>query len=244
MTQNETATFLSVIIPAYNEEASLDHTLDAACSFLKRQSYSWELAVVDDGSSDQTARIVENVGKVDARVRLLQYGKNRGKGYAVRYGMLHSVGKYRLFMDADNSTAIDHIAHFLPLLEADYDIVIGSRAVPGAKIAVHQPWWKEFLGKIGNRWIRFWAVPGIKDTQAGFKAFRDDVAQNVFPLLTIDRWAFDVELLAVARRRGCKIAKCPIRWVNDIHSKVTPRAYFEALNDVVKVRLNVWKGRY
>ncbi len=158
--------------------------------------------------------------------------------------MLHATGKYRLFMDADNSTAIDHIECFLPLLKSGCDVVIGSRAVPGTQIVVRQPKWKEFLGKLGNRWIRFWAVPGINDTQAGFKVFRDDVACSIFPLLTIDRWAFDVELLAIARRRGYRIAEVPIRWTNYADSKVTIRSYFEVLIDAVQVRLNIWKKRY
>ncbi|HTQ38125.1 MAG TPA: dolichyl-phosphate beta-glucosyltransferase [Pirellulales bacterium] len=244
MPQTNPAIFLSVVIPAFNEEARLAETLAAVGNFLNRQAYSWEVVVVDDGSTDQTARVVTDVRALDARFQLLQYQQNRGKGYAVRYGMLHTSGKYRLFMDADNSTAIDHIAQFLTLLETGTDMVIGSRAVSGANVLVHQPRGKEWLGKLGNRWIRFWAVPGIKDTQAGFKAFRAEAAENLFSLLTIDRWGFDVELLAIAQHRGYKIAECPIRWTNDPHSKVTPRAYLEVLKEVLKVRLNLWRGLY
>lgn len=236
--------FLSVIIPAYNEEKRLPATLRAIVAYLKRQSYSWEIAVVNDGSKDRTADVVREVSVVEPRVKLLQYGTNHGKGYAVRYGMTRVTGTYRLFTDADNSTSIDHFEKFLPYLEEGFDVVIGSRDVAGAEIAVHQAWWKERLGDLGNLWIQLWAVPGIKDTQAGFKVFTAKAAEAVFPVLTIDRWGFDVEALAVARHRGFTIAERPIRWVNDPNSKVSGKAYLQVLREVVQVRLNMWKGRY
>ena len=236
--------FLSVIIPAYNEASRLPATLKAVQLHLAKQDYAWEIAVVNDGSKDRTADIVREVSVAEPRVKLLQYGENRGKGYAVRYGMTHVVGKFRLFTDADNSTTMDHFEKFLPFFDQGYDIVIGSRDVPGADISVHQAWWKEKLGDLGNLWIQFWAVPGIKDTQAGFKVFSANAAETIFPLLTIDRWGFDVEALAVARRKGFKIAERPIRWVNDPNSKVSAKAYFDVLKEVVQVRLNMWKGVY
>ena len=236
--------FLSVIIPAYNEERRLPPTLRAVVSYLSKQAYVWEVVVVDDGSKDATVDKVKEMAAVDSRVRLLQYGSNRGKGYAVRYGMTRVTGKYRLFMDADNATTIDHFEKFLPVLESGWDIVIGSRAVAGADIAVHQAWWKERLGDLGNLWIQLWAVPGIHDTQAGFKIFKGYVADKVFGQLTIDRWGFDVEALAVARHFGYKISEQPIRWVNDADSRVSPGAYLEVLQEVVQVRLNLWKGIY
>lgn len=236
--------FLSVIIPAYNEEQRLPHTLEAVTAYLKKQSYSWEILIVDDGSRDHTADLVKAASIVDSRTKLLQYGKNRGKGYAVRFGMTHAAGTYRLFMDADNSTTIDHFEQFLPYLKSGYDVVIGSRDVAGAQIATHQPAWKELLGDLGNLWIQFWAISGIKDTQAGFKIFTARAAQDVFPYLTIDRWGFDVEALAVARRKGYRISEQPIRWVNDPNSKVSSGAYLEVLKEVVQVRINMWKGVY
>lgn len=236
--------FLSVVIPAYNEERRLPRTLSDTLDYLEKQSYAWEILVVDDGSKDRTADAVKTVGVSHPQVKLLQYGKNRGKGYAVRFGMTHAAGKYRLFMDADNSTTIDHFAQFLPLFEKDYDIVIGSRDVSGAQIAVHQAKWKEMLGDLGNLWIQFWAVPGIKDTQAGFKVFTATATQDIFPRLTIDRWGFDVEALAVARFKGYKISEQPIRWVNDPNSKVSTSAYLQVLREVVQVRLNMWKKVY
>lgn len=236
--------FLSVVIPAYNEEKRLPHTLEATITYLEKQQYTWEILVVDDGSKDKTPALVQAQSVMDSRIRLLQYGTNRGKGYAVRFGMTHAAGKYRLFMDADNSTSIDHFAKFLPIFDEGYDVVIGSRDIAGAEIATHQAKWKEVLGDLGNLWIQFWAVPGVKDTQAGFKVFTAQASQDVFPVLTIDRWGFDVEALAVARHKGYRISEQPIRWVNDPNSKVSAGAYLEVLQEVVKVRLNMWRGIY
>lgn len=238
------AVYLSVIIPAYNEEKRLPATLKAVIKYLQTKPYSWEIAVVDDGSRDKTADVVRTAAVHEPRVRLLQYGQNRGKGYAVRYGMTHVSGDIRLFMDADNSTTIDHLEQLKPYLSMGFDVVIGSRDVAGADIAVHQAWWKEKLGDLGNLWIRFWAVGGLKDTQAGFKVFTRSASEAVFPVLTIDRWGFDVEALAVARLKGYKIAERPIRWVNDVNSKVSTRAYLDVLREVVQVRINMWRGNY
>jgi len=236
--------YLSVIIPAYNEENRLPATLKEVTGWLGKQSFSWEVAVVNDGSKDKTAEVVKEVMVHESRVRLLEYGGNRGKGYAVKYGMTHVSGQFRLFMDADNATTVDQVASFLSYSAMGFDVVIGSRDVPGADIAVHQPWWKEKLGDLGNLWIQFWAVLGIKDTQAGFKLFTARAADDVFPVLTLDRWGFDVEALAVARLKGYKIMERPIRWVNDPDSRVSIKAYIEVLQEVVKVRMNIWQGRY
>ncbi len=236
--------FLSVVIPAYNEEQRLPKTLQWVRDYLTKQEYTWEVAVVDDGSKDKTTTIVKEASVVEPRIKLLQYGENKGKGYAVKYGMTHVSGKYRLFMDADNSTTLDHFEKFLPMLQAGYDVVIGSRDVAGANITRHQAWWKEKLGDLGNLWIQFWAVPHIKDTQAGFKVFTAEATADIFPYLTIDRWGFDVEALAVALAKGYKICEHPIRWENDANSKVSVSAYAQVLKEVVQVRLNLWKGVY
>lgn len=236
--------YLSVIIPVYNEERRLPFTLKAVISYLKKQSYSWEVAVVNDGSTDKTADIVKATQVNEPAVQLLQYGQNHGKGYAVRYGMMHTHGQYRLFMDADNSTTVNQIEGFWPYFKDGFEVVIGSRDIAGAVIDVHQAWWKELLGDLGNLWIQFWAISGIKDTQAGFKLFSGLAAQAVFPTLTIDRWGFDVEALAVARLKGFRIIERPIHWINDPNSKVKSSAYLDVLKEVVQVRLNMWKGAY
>ncbi len=219
-------------------------TLKSVVEYLQRQSFSWEVAVVNDGSSDRTADVVREASVHEPQIKLLQYGENRGKGYAVRFGMTHVSGQFRLFMDADNSTTIDQSEALLAYFPMGYEVVIGSRDVAGAEIPVHQAWWKERLGDLGNLWIQLWAVRGIKDTQAGFKIFTAEAAEAVFSKLTLDRWGFDVEALAVARRLGYKIAERPIKWVNDANSKVSARAYLDVLGEVVQVRLNMWKGAY
>lgn len=241
---NNPSPYVSVVIPAYNEEKRLPHTLRAVVTYLKKQSFDWEIAVVNDGSKDKTADVVKGFSVEDARIQLLSYGGNRGKGYAVRYGMMHVHGEIQVFMDADNSTSIDHIEKFIPFTAQGYDVVIGSRDVAGADISVHQPKWKELLGDLGNIWIQLWAVPGIKDTQTGFKLFTKKASTDVFPYLTIDRWGFDVEALAVARMKGYKISEQPVRWINDPNSKVAASAYLEVLKEVVQVRINIAKGIY
>lgn len=241
---NNPMPYLSVVIPAYNEENRLPHTLRATISYLQKQSYEWEINIVNDGSHDKTADIVRGFSIENPRVRLFAYGANRGKGYAVRYGMTHATGEVQVFMDADNSTSIDHVEKFFPLIQQGFDVVIGSRDIAGADISTHQPKWKELLGDLGNIWIQLWAVPGIKDTQTGFKMFTKKASKDVFPFLTIDKWGFDVEALAVARIKGYKISEQPVRWINDPNSKVSPSAYLQVLKEVVQVRLNLLRGIY
>lgn len=241
---NNSAPYLSVIIPAYNEEKRLPHTLRAVMEYLKKQVFTWEILVVNDGSKDNTANTVKSFSVEDSRVQLLAYGENKGKGYAVRFGMNKASGEIQVFMDADNSTSIDHIVKFFPFVTQGFDVVIGSRDVEGADISVHQPKWKELLGDLGNIWIQFWAVPGIKDTQTGFKLFTKKASNDIFPYLTIDRWGFDVEALAVARMKGYKISEQPVRWINDPNSKVSGSAYLEVLKEVVQIRINIARGIY
>jgi dolichyl-phosphate beta-glucosyltransferase len=244
--QNHTGPHLSVIIPAYNEEQRLPRTLDDVLAYLRAQPYDWEVVVVDDGSSDGTGRVVgERVGD-SLPVRLLRHpdGANHGKGATVRLGMEAAAGRYRLFMDADNSTTLDHVEKFWPWFDDGYDVVIGSRDVQGAQVEVHQRWYKELAGNVGNWIIRFLAVPGICDTQAGFKMFSRRCIEAILPALTIDHWGFDVELLVAARRHGFRIKEVPIRWVNAPNSKVRATTYFEVLGEVWRVRKNLRAGKY
>lgn len=246
---------LSVVIPAYNEEKRLGKTLADVVAYLSRQGYRSELLVVNDGAKDRTADVVNAArerfrpasGAGLQRCELLEYPDklNRGKGYAVRSGMLSSVGRYRLFMDADNSTTVDHVEQFFPYFKEErYDIVIGSRDTEGADVAVHQSWYKELAGNMGNLVIRSLVLPGIYDTQAGFKMFTGACVDDVFPRLTIDRWGFDIEILAVARRRKYRIKEAPITWVNDPESLVSGSAYLEVLGEVLTIRRNLWRGVY
>ena len=235
---------ISVVIPAYNEQDRLPRTLEAASAYLRATQQSFEIAVVNDGSTDNTARVVQEFAISEPRLRLLEYGTNRGKGFAVRYGMTRVSGNIRLFMDADNSTSVDHIDGFLPFFDHGFDVVIGSRHTRGSKIVVHQPRWKETLGQLGNIWIQCVAVPGIHDTQAGFKAFSARAADEIFPRLTIDGWGFDVELLAIAQQLNYRIAEQPIRWLNDDRSHVSSGAYLKVLCEVAKIRWHLLRGTY
>ena len=237
---------LSVIVPAYNEEERLPGTLGDVMRYLEAQTYNAEVIVVDDGSTDDTAQVVRNWPKTDIPLRLLAHadGRNHGKGAAVRLGMQHAAGRFRLFMDADNSTTIDHLEQFWPLIDAGFDVVIGSRDVKGAEISVRQPWYKVLAGDLGNVIIRYLAVPGIYDTQAGFKLFRAECVEEMLPHLTIDRWGFDVELLVAARCRGYRIREVPITWRNAAQSKVGALTYLDVLREVWQVRRNLRAGRY
>ena len=236
--------FLSVIIPAYDEEKRIPQTLLVIDKYLSVQKYSCEILVVDSGSTDKTASVVNNLTKLIKNLRLINLPENRGKGWAVTQGMLASSGKYRLFTDADNSTSIEHFSKMQPFLEQGYDIVIGSRALRESVIAVPQSLFKRLLGKAGNLFIQLVAVWGIWDTQCGFKVFEEKAANDIFSRLTIPGWGFDVETLAIARLRGYKIKEMPVRWVNDPLSHVTVRSYFQVLFETMKVRLNLLRKKY
>ncbi len=237
---------LSVVIPAYNEELRLPETLRSVTAYLAAREYAAEVIVVDDGSSDGTARLVRDwpAGPVPLRVLAHADGRNHGKGAAVRHGFAAARGEFRLFMDADNSTAIDQVEPFWPHFEAGYDLVIGSRGARGADVVVHQSWLREIGGKLGNRVIRLLAARGIADTQAGFKMFRGSCIEDLLPLLRIDRWGFDVELIVAARQRGYRVAEVPIRWVNSPSSKVPAGAYLQVLAEVWRVRQLRRAGNY
>jgi len=237
---------LSVIIPAYNEQARLPETLRQVILYLSAQSYQAEIVIVDDGSTDETASIVSHWPSAETPIRLLNHpGRlNRGKGAAVQLGMLAARGRYRLFMDADNSATLDHVEGFWPAFDRGYDIVIGSRGLPDSRVVVHQPRYKEIAGRIGNRMIRALAVPGICDTQAGFKLFSERSAEAIFARLTIQRWGFDIEVLAVARALNFRVQELPIVWINASGSKVGLGSYFEVFREVWRVRRNIRSGLY
>jgi dolichyl-phosphate beta-glucosyltransferase len=236
---------LSVIIPAYNEESRLFETLRRVGAYLAAQPYEAEVLVVDDGSTDGTARVVRECASLGS-LRLIQHpdGANHGKGATVRRGMIEARGAFRIFMDADNSTSLDQIDSLWPWFNQGYDITVGSRRAPGARVEVHQSWYKELAGRGGNLLIRALAVPGILDTQAGFKMFTARSADAVFPRQTIDRWGYDIEILAIARLLGFRIREVPIVWVNAPGSKVRMSTYLQVLSEVWHVRRNVKSGKY
>ncbi len=237
---------LSVIIPAYNEELRLPHTLTRAVDYLKSQPYSSEILVVNDGSTDGTERAVRKWLSAPIPVKLLKHddGANHGKGASVKMGMQIACGAYRLFMDADNSTTLDQVARFWPFFSQGYDVVIGSRALKGSVIGTHQARYKEFAGRLGNWIVRFFAVPGILDTQAGFKMFAREAAEKIFSRLTVDGWGYDIELLVIARYHGFRIREVPITWINASGSKVTMGSYLQVLKEVCQIRRNLKASRY
>ncbi len=230
--------FLSVIIPAYNEEKRIGKTLLAIDHYLVKQKYDYEIVVVSDGSKDKTAEVVENFKKMVRNLRLINNKENHGKGWVVRQGMLESHGEIRLFMDADNATTLDHFDKMLPLFREGEQVVIGSRDskdAKGAKQAVPQPFFKRLLGNMGNVLIQVFAVPGIWDTQCGFKAFSAKAAKDVFSHSRIDRWGFDIEALALAKKMGYKIGIVPVYWINDPDSKVSLKGYLLTFRELFQI---------
>ncbi|MBI2021202.1 glycosyltransferase family 2 protein [Candidatus Giovannonibacteria bacterium] len=239
--------YLSVIVPAYNESARIPKTLRRFHEYLSSQPYSYEILVVNDGSRDGTGEIVERMKGEIKNLRLIDRKENKGKGYTVREGMLNAYGKIRLFADADNATDIAHFDKMRLFFDKGYEVVICSRNekdVPGAIHAVRQPQWKRILGTLGNKYIQILAVPGIWDTQCGFKAFRDLAAEHIFKMAIIDRWSFDVEILAIARNLNMKIGIVPAYWIDDPNSHVKFSSYFRTLWEVFKINRNLRKGLY
>lgn len=235
--------FLSIIIPAYNEQSRLQETLTAALDYLREQSYSWEIIVSDDGSTDSTPRIASEFARDHDGVTLLR-NEHGGKGHAVKTGILAARGSYRFQCDADLSMSLDELPKFLPPVLTDYDIAIGSREVRGAQ-RLDEPFTRHVMAHSFNLMIRTIAVRGLKDTQCGFKCFRGEVAQRLFPLQTINGFGFDGEILFLAQQRGLRIVEVPIVWRHRGQSKVHPfRDTFLTLKETMAIRWNQWHGRY
>ena len=237
--------YLSVIIPAYNEEKRLPKTLRAIDAYLKRQSYDYEILVVNDGSKDRTFEVAKNLESEIKNLKATGYEKNQGKGFAVRFGLLEAKGEYRVFTDADNSTSIDQVEKMWPEFKKGYDIVIGSRDVKGAEVAVPQAYWRRRLGDFFNLLVQLiCGLWGIWDTQCGFKGFTNEAAEKILPGCRINRFAFDPEMLIIAKKLGFKIKEVPIRWVNDPHSKVNFKSMIKMLLDLLKIRWNLICRKY
>jgi glycosyltransferase involved in cell wall biosynthesis len=230
--------YLSLIIPAYNEEKRIGRTLQAVSAHLTKQPYDYEILVVNDGSRDGTASLVRNLAKSIPRLGLIDNKENRGKGFAVRQAMLKATGAVRLFMDSDNSTDIKYFDAMRPLFTAGAHIVIATRDRrddPDATQAVPQSFIKRLAGDLGNLVIQVLVLPGIWDTQCGFKAFTAEAAHKIFSQAKVDRWAFDVEALGLAKKLGYRIAVVPVHWINDADSRVKPLAYAQFFFEVIKI---------
>lgn len=237
--------YLSIIIPAYNEERRLPATLLKINDYLARQSYSSEIIVVSDGSKDNTAAKAQELVGTVKNLQVINNQQNHGKGYVVRQGMLMAQGKYRIFTDADNSTSIEQVEKIWPEFAQGLQVIIGSRDIKGAVIALAQPWWRILLGNIFNLIVQIISgLWGIWDTQCGFKGFTAEAVNRIFPQAKIDRFAFDVEILTLAKKLGYKIKEVPITWINDTESKVSFKSMIKMLLEVFQIRLNTIKGIY
>jgi dolichyl-phosphate beta-glucosyltransferase len=237
------AVSLSVVIPAYNEERRLGATLDQVCGFLSRQPWHWEVRVVDDGSHDRTAAIVEAAAAREPRVRV-QREPHRGKGGAVKAGLLAAAGQYRFICDADLSMPIAEIRRFLPPALTGFDVAIGSREGVAAR-RIGEPIHRHLLGRLFNMGVRWLTLPGIQDSQCGFKMFTADAVRAIFPQVTVDGWAFDVEVLTIARARGLRVVEVPIEWHYRRESQINMvRDGFAMLREVLRIRTRAIRGMY
>lgn len=236
---------ISVVVPAYNESKRILRTLASLRNYFKAVDYGYEVIVVSDGSKDVTDDIVRDFASLFPALRLISYGKNRGKGYAVKQGMLAARGEYRLFMDADNSVTIESVETLLDEMErSGSDVAIGSIGVPGSVVVEGAGAHRRILGSLSKLLVRAVALPGIYDTQRGFKLFTKRAADAIFPLQRIERFGFDIEVLLIARRHGFKIKEVPVDWYNPAGSKVTAKAYLDSLVDLGKTALNAASGKY
>jgi dolichyl-phosphate beta-glucosyltransferase len=223
--------FLSIIIPAHDEENRLPHSLEQVALFVEAQSYSIEVLIIENGSQDHTYEIAKTFASRYPYIKVHQE-KERGKGRAVKRGMLEAKGKYRFMCDADLSMPIEEVNRFLPPNMTDVDVAIASREAPGA-IRYNEPPYRHLGGRGVNWMIRLLALPGLNDTQCGFKCFRAEVAEDLFHYQTMNGWSFDVEVLYIARLRKYKIVEIPIPWYYNSESKV------HAIRDAVRMGLEI-----
>jgi dolichyl-phosphate beta-glucosyltransferase len=238
---------ISVVIPAYNEAQRLPATLRSILAyFAARESGSWEILVVNDGSSDATHEVAALLQEAHPGVRVLDNPGNRGKGYSVRHGMLEARGEWILFTDADLSAPIEETGKLLAAaLERKASVAIGSRAVDRGLIQAHQSWFRETAGRIFNLMMRCATGLPFADTQCGFKLFEHEAAREIFRRQRIERWGFDAEVLFIARKLGYKAIEVPVRWSHSEGTKVS--MFRDSLNmflDLLRVRRNQWKGLY
>mgnify|MGYP000468806795 CR=1 FL=1 len=229
--------YLSVVVPAYNEEKRIGFSLFRIKDYLQSRNLSAEVIVVDDGSTDRTAEVAREIMADYPEFRVISHPVNRGKGAAVRTGALQARGELVLFTDADLSTPIEELEKFLPLSREGYEVVIGSRALPESEIKERQGWLREHLGKGFNLLVRLLVLKGFKDTQCGFKLFWKEAAREIFFRLETEGFAFDVEVLLLARKLGYKIAQVPVVWVNHPESRVRlVRSSLKMLGELIKIR--------
>ena len=238
-----TTPLLSIVIPAYNEEKRLPSTLKKISGFLDKQDYLAEIVVVENGSSDRTLELANEFTKQIPYLRVFHEDQN-GKGRAVKRGMLEAVGDYRFICDADLSMPIEEVNNFIPPLLKNVEISIASREAPGA-VRYNEPEYRHFVGRVFNTLVRILALPGLHDSQCGFKCIRGDIAEEIFPVISIYGWAFDVEFLFIARKLGYKIVEIPVHWYYQDQSKINVlNDSLKMLADLLKIRWNSLRGLY
>ena len=238
-----TKPFLSIIIPAHNEANRLPPSLEKIDAFLAGQAFTSEVVVVENGSSDGTLAIAESFKTRMPALKVIHEDR-RGKGLAVRRGMLEAAGEYRFFCDADLSMPIEQVLRFLPPELDLVDVAIGSREVAGSR-RIDEPGYRHLIGRVFNTMVRWMVLPGLQDTQCGFKCFRGEIAEKVFPLQTLTGMSFDAEVLFIARKLGYRITEVPIDWTFNADSRV--RLMQDSLRmafDLLEIRLKSARGRY
>lgn len=234
--------FLSIIIPAHNEQNRLPATLEQIFRFLEQQTFTSEVLVVENGSTDRTFEIAQEFAKQHASLRVLQ--SKKGKGAAVQHGMLNARGEYRFMCDADLSMPVGEIVKFIPPQLQGFDIAIASREAKGA-VRYNEPSYRHWGGRGINFIIQTLILPGLNDTQCGFKCFRAEVAEDIFKWQTLHGWSFDIELLYIARRHGYRILEIPIHWYHFSDSKVSAlRDAVRMIQDIFRIHANAWRGAY
>lgn len=238
-----TSPFLSIIIPVYNEEKRLPGSLELILKFLQTQSYTAEIVLVENGSQDATLKIAHQYAKSYPNLRVIQ-NKIRGKGLAVKRGMLEACGDYRFMCDIDLSMPIQEINRFLPPVLNDFDVAIGSREMPGS-VRYNEPPYRHFIGRVFNAFIRLIALPGLNDTQCGFKCVRGNITDELFQRQRLTGWSFDVEMLFIACHLGYRLVEIPIPWYFNPDSKIRVLSdSFHMGMDLLKIRWNALRGVY
>ena len=236
---------LSVIIPAYNEENRLGDTFEGLSAFIQDSDLDIEVVVVDDGSLDNTRAFAKEKSRQYPWLKVAGYRENKGKGKAVKTGIAEAKGDILLFFDADSSTPIEEVRKVMPLMEEGADVVIGSRSLPNSQVRIHQPWYRETMGRIFNLFVRLIVLDGFVDTQCGFKAFRREAAREIFALQQMSGFSFDVELLVIAKKLGYVIKETPVVWINSPMSRVHPLwDSMKMLVELMRIRANSITGRY
>ena len=236
---------LSIVVPAYNESTRIENALERILSCVQERGWNAEVLVVDDGSTDSTAAIVQRWMKKHSNLHLIQNPGNRGKGYSVRNGLLQAAGEIVMFTDADLSAPMEEAERLFAAIRNGADVAIGSRWLDRARQTIHQPLYRQFFGRCFN-WITR-TVMGLpfKDTQCGFKAFRRTAAQVIFRLQTIERWGFDPEILFIARKLGYEIREVPVTWGHDERSRISYlQDGLKMLEEMARIRTNSLAGRY